>query len=226
MAISCIIPYYNEGDRLKKTLEVVTRISLIDEIVCVDDGSTDQVHQYIKQLFPSITLVRQEINQGKVAAIARGLHYTTHDTIFLLDADLEGLDSTELSQTITRYGQGDIDVLIMGRKSTNWFVRLNRGDIIFSGQRIVKKEDLIQTFSSKPTGYQLEIAMNKTLRQHRRRVGALISTSFTNTYKYKKWGYIGGWKRELSMAWSLIRFAGIREYISQILTFAKTEITL
>ncbi len=226
MSISCIIPFYNEGDRLKRTLDVVTQVVGIDEIICVDDGSTDEVHTYIKQLFPSIVLVRQETNQGKVAAIARGLHYATHDTIFLLDADLNGLDATELSKTAQRYMRGDLDVLIMGLRSTNWFVRLNRGDIIFSGQRILQKHDLQQTLQTKPTGYQLEIATNKTLRQHHRRVGALISTSFTNTYKHDKWGVIQGWKRELYMAWGIVCFAGPIEYLSQILTFAKREITL
>lgn len=226
MPLSCIIPFYNEGDRLKRTLDVVTHVVGIDEIICVDDGSTDEVHTYIKQLFPAIILVRQETNQGKVAAIARGLHYATHDTLFLLDADLEGLQSKELSQTITRYVQGDLDTLIMGRKASNWFVRINRGDILFSGQRIIHKNDLVQTISLKPTGYQLEIAMNTVLRKNKSRVGALISTSFTNTTKYKKWGVIEGWKREFSMAWSLVRFAGLKEYLLQIFTFAKTEITL
>ncbi len=226
MSISCIIPFYNEGERLKRTLDIVTLVPDIDEIICVDDGSTDGVHEYIRQLFPSIILIRQEVNQGKVAAIAQGVYRATHPTLFLLDADLEGLSTSELSRTIQRYTRGDIDVLIMGRRSTNWFVRLNRGDIIFSGQRIVTKEDVTKTISLKPKGYQLEIAMNKVLRQQKRRIGALMSTGMTNTYKYKKWGYVGGWYRELAMAWSLIRFAGIREYLSQVLTFAKTEITL
>jgi glycosyltransferase involved in cell wall biosynthesis len=226
MSISCIIPFYNEGDRLKRTLEVVTLVPEIDEIICVDDGSTDGVHEYIKQLFPMIHVVRQEVNQGKVAAISQGVYHATHSTLFLLDADLEGLDSRELSRTIQRYAHGDIDVLIMGRRSTNWFVRLNRGDILFSGQRIVTKEDIARTISLKPKGYQLEVAMNKVLRQQKRRVGALMSTSFTNTYKYKKWGHIGGWYREIAMAWSLVRFAGIGEYLTQVLTFAKVEIKL
>ena len=39
--ISCIIPAYNEGPRIKAVLDVVAAHPLIDEIIVVDDGSSD-----------------------------------------------------------------------------------------------------------------------------------------------------------------------------------------
>ena len=40
--ISIIIPAYNEEDKIKDTLENIKRINEINEILVIDDGSSDK----------------------------------------------------------------------------------------------------------------------------------------------------------------------------------------
>src|SRR3712207_243240 len=71
--LSCLIPFYNEGERIIKTLEVLNRIDGISQILCVDDGSTDHMADVIYEMFPSVTLLRLAENGGKAEAVRQGL---------------------------------------------------------------------------------------------------------------------------------------------------------
>ena len=44
--ISIIIPAYNEGSRIKKTLKPLVDHPLIDELIVVDDGSSDDTGKW------------------------------------------------------------------------------------------------------------------------------------------------------------------------------------
>lgn len=63
--ISCIIPIYNEKKRVCNILSVVTKINNIDEIICVDDASTDGTVNKIKSKFPTIKIIQHKKNYGK-----------------------------------------------------------------------------------------------------------------------------------------------------------------
>ena len=41
MRISCIIPAFNEGSTITNVIKNVKKVKVIDEIIVVDDGSTD-----------------------------------------------------------------------------------------------------------------------------------------------------------------------------------------
>ncbi|GHT55111.1 glycosyl transferase [Bacteroidia bacterium] len=96
--LSIIIPAYNEGKTIISLLQKVVNVSLIygiqKEIVIVNDCSQDATAELVKEYLAthadeSITLVQQEKNQGKGAAIRKGLEHITGDYIIIQDADLE-----------------------------------------------------------------------------------------------------------------------------------------
>ncbi|HBB37809.1 MAG: Glycosyl transferase family protein [Candidatus Magasanikbacteria bacterium GW2011_GWD2_43_18] len=220
---TCIIPFYNEGNRILDTLAVVTRVSSFSEIICIDDGSTDNALIDIQKQYPHVTLMTLPTNRGKSDAISAGLHATKTSDIFLIDADLQSLSHEELSSAIKKYETHHLDMLILGRHDSNLFVKMNRGDILFSGQRILSVTDLHEIFSVSPDKYQLEIAINTYMRKKKKHV-AWMASSLLNTYKSEKWGFFSGVSHELSMAWDIIRYAGPREYLAQIRTFAKQRV--
>jgi glycosyltransferase involved in cell wall biosynthesis len=103
--LSVVIPVFNEEARLRETLAAVGRhLSQLAaeratggfEIVVSDDGSRDRsvaLAEEVARELP-VKLLRGERNQGKGAAVRRGMLAAAGDPVFFFDADL----STPLSE--------------------------------------------------------------------------------------------------------------------------------
>jgi len=84
--ISCIIPAWNAVRFLAESVESVQAQSWpVDEIIVVDDGSTDDTAQVAASL-PGVTLIRQE-NAGACAARNAGIAVAKGDFVAFNDAD-------------------------------------------------------------------------------------------------------------------------------------------
>jgi len=90
MKISVVIPLYNKELYIRRTLESVLRQSApADEIVVVDDGSSDgSANEVLKVPDARIRLVQQP-NAGESAARNRGIAEAKSELIAFLDADDE-----------------------------------------------------------------------------------------------------------------------------------------
>jgi glycosyltransferase involved in cell wall biosynthesis len=87
MQISVIIPSYNRLHSLKRAIQsVLDQDCAVDELIVVDDGSTDETAIYIRHNFPHIKLI-QQTNRGVSAARNAGTKLARYDWIALLDSD-------------------------------------------------------------------------------------------------------------------------------------------
>ncbi len=98
MKISCILPSYNEESTIKKVIETIKKVKTIDEIIVVDDGSTDNTYVNAKQL--GVEVIRHEKNKGKGAAIKTGIHASKGDILLFLDSDLCNLSPKKITSII------------------------------------------------------------------------------------------------------------------------------
>jgi len=88
--LSIIIPVYNEKDTILKVIDKVKTLPLDKEIIVVDDGSTDRTREILKTVESNrIKIILKECNEGKGAAIRKGLEYAEGDYVVFQDADLE-----------------------------------------------------------------------------------------------------------------------------------------
>ncbi len=97
---SAIVPVYNEIKTVTDVLSALKAVPEISEIICVDDGSTDGSCELVKDNFPEIILIRHEKNQGKAEAVLSGLMAAQNNFILLIDSDLIGLKTKEISGAI------------------------------------------------------------------------------------------------------------------------------
>ncbi len=91
--LAVVIPTYNRGRSIRRCLDsVYSQTRLPDEIIVVDDGSTDGSTLGLKDQFPGIQVISQE-NQGVSAARNTGIGYANSNWIAFLDSDDVWLDS-------------------------------------------------------------------------------------------------------------------------------------
>jgi glycosyltransferase involved in cell wall biosynthesis len=85
--ISVIIPTYNRAGMLKEALEsALAQNRLPDEIVVVDDGSTDNTAQVVAGFGAKIRYIQQK-NAGPSAARNHGIAIATGEFVAFLDSD-------------------------------------------------------------------------------------------------------------------------------------------
>jgi glycosyltransferase involved in cell wall biosynthesis len=89
--LSVIVPVYNEERTLSEILQRVRAVDIPKEIIIVDDCSTDDSMDILKQEVrcPDTRVFRHRRNMGKGAAVRTGLQNVSGDIVLIQDADLE-----------------------------------------------------------------------------------------------------------------------------------------
>lgn len=87
-AITVAIPVYNGAKTIRTTLESIIQQSFSDlEIIVIDDGSTDQTADIVRQIDDSRIRLISYPNEGLAASRNRGIHQSQCELISFIDAD-------------------------------------------------------------------------------------------------------------------------------------------
>jgi len=117
MRLSVIMPVFNEEQTIETILNNVEAVGLADEIVVVDDGSTDGTRQILQRLADGNGLIRlhlHEKNKGKGAAVRTGIQAAQGELLLIQDADLE-YDPREYPELLRPIEEGKADVVYGSR---------------------------------------------------------------------------------------------------------------
>jgi len=117
-SLSILIPAYNEEKTIRKILERILSVALINdikkEIIVIDDCSKDSTYEIVQAFImehpgANIQLKQHAKNKGKGAAIHTGIQAATGDYLIVQDADLEydPMEFNELFQPVF-YDNADV----------------------------------------------------------------------------------------------------------------------
>lgn len=181
--ISAVVPAFNEEKKVGSLLQVLRSCPIINEIICVNDGSTDATYEEIKKI-PGIKLFNLRKNHGKSYAVTHGIKKASGDIIVLIDADLDNLKDKHIRRLISPLLSGKYDAVI-------GYYSYHSIDGLFkplSGERAYFKNDLLKYLNNiQNEGYGLELRLNYLFKD--KKVKVFEMKGVRHTLKHEKQPY-------------------------------------
>ncbi|MYD08913.1 MAG: glycosyltransferase family 2 protein [Chloroflexi bacterium] len=223
--LSVVIPCYNEVNTVEDVVTRVLEEAIVDEIIIVDDGSTDGSREVLQKLeaqgHSRVSVHYHERNQGKGAALTTGFGKATSDVIIIQDADFE-YDPREYALLLKPIQEGLATVVygsrFLGgtRKAMNfWNMVANKGLTLFTNilfnailsdmETCYKcfRREIVQGMTINARGFEFEPEFTaKVLRQGIRIVEVPISYYGREYDEGKKIK----WTDAPIAAWTLLRY--------------------
>ncbi|MFH0860347.1 MAG: glycosyltransferase [Candidatus Altiarchaeota archaeon] len=117
--ITAVVPAYNEENWIKNvltTLKEAKEAGIIDDIIVVDDGSTDRTGEIAKEL--GIRVIRHDTNKGKSEGFMTAARDAREsDIIFMTDADMTNLTPEKIEKFLNGIkGRDDVWMIRSGYK--------------------------------------------------------------------------------------------------------------
>ncbi len=171
MKLSVIIPVYNENKTILEIIRRVQATGLADEILAIDDGSTDGSRDLLAKISTgdTVKVFYHQKNQGKGKAVRTGIQNASGDLIIIQDADLE-YDPREYPTLLRPIQEGIADVVYGSR-----FLGAGRRPVLFWNMVANKILTLVTNvlynniLTDMETGYKLfrrQVALEMKLRAH------------------------------------------------------------
>lgn len=133
--LSVVIPFYNESPNVEPVLQELLAVldelnrnrHLTFEILCVDDGSTDDTLERLKHfvnLRPEVRVIHFGVNYGQTAALSAGFHHARGTYVVTMDGDGQN-DPHDIPALLDFLIEKNLDVVSGWRKDRKdpWLTR-------------------------------------------------------------------------------------------------------
>ena len=140
---TAIICVYNEEKTIKNVVLSVSEASIVNEIIVVNDGSTDNTKKIIEELKEEIDItdIHFEKNKGKGYAMAIGVENAKHGIIAFIDADQTNIVSGYIEKMISPLLKKECD-MVLGYSTVNILNQDVNPLKILTGERALYKDDI------------------------------------------------------------------------------------
>ena len=221
--VSCIIPAYNEEQRISAVLNIVKDHPLIEEIIVVNDGSKDNTHKIVES-FSGIKLISYAQNRGKTYALLRGNKESRNELIMFLDSDLNGLSKEDLTDLINPILNNQAEISLSLRKNSLLIFRALGLDFV-SGERVLNK-NLLPDFDAMLNlpGFGFESFLNRIIIEKKLRLKIVKWNKVSHARKSEKVGLIKGTFGDISMIKNIIQTIGLKGIFYQIIKMRSLKV--
>lgn len=186
--VSAIICAYNEEKTIQHVLFSVAESKAFDEIIVINDGSTDRTGQMIAECKQTIGLIDIHLpqNKGKGYAMASGIEQAKSAIIVFIDADLscQGLD--HIDQIIKPLLWREAD-MTLGYTTVRIFNREVNPMKVLTGERALFKEDILPLLPRmKESRFGVETLLYLYYRSKRLKMNFIHMRDLRHLTKYEK----------------------------------------
>ncbi len=178
--ITVLVPAYNEEKRILNVLGLLKQCDFLDEIIVINDGSTDQTLNLINK-FDYIKIINLKKNHGKGFAIATGIKKAKNEIILFIDGDLLNLKVLHIEKLVKSLVNNKYQVSI----GYPIFYSIDHLLKPISGERAYFKKDLMPHLKEiKKKGYGLELYLNYIFKNKKTKIFPL--NGVRNILKHNK----------------------------------------
>ena len=222
--LTVIIPCYNEINTIEEVINQVKNTSIKSkQIIIIDDFSTDGTREYLNSIEDkSIKVILQNKNQGKGAAIAKGINFAKGDISIIQDADLE-YDPNEYEKLINPILFNKADVVFGSRfqgaephRVVYFWHRVGNGfltlfsnimtDINLTDMETCYKAfrtEILKSVSIREKGFGFEPEITAKVARMKCRIYEVGISYFGRTYEE---GKKIGWRDGVRAIWCIIKY--------------------
>lgn len=210
-SIAAILPVYNEALNVAEVLGVLHETRILDEIILVDDGSTDRSVEILREAAagdPRMKILQHERNMGKGQAIFDGWAAASASIIVMVDADLKNLTPEHIQGLLAPIVERRADMTLGLFQGGHWNTDVSHWITPFlTGQRGLRAELLRYVSHEAARGYGFEVALSMAASQHgyRTRNVPLKGVWHTPSEYRSERGFWGGAAWKLHMYGQIIR---------------------
>ena len=225
--VSCIIPAYNEGDRILNVLNAVKNHSLIKEILVINNNSKDNTKQVVNSFIKSNKLKNLKLfdaneHQGKAYAMYYGINKAKGNTILFLDADLQNLNPENITNLVQPIINNEVDMTLGHRGDVHFFFKPFKFDP-WGGERAIKKQLFLEMPNYSHSKYGIESLINNFLIKAKKRIQVIPILNVTNTRKGKKSNYLGGIYEDYKMIKQIFLIMQFKTFIRDTFYIQKMQ---
>jgi len=187
MKTTAIICAFNEEETIKN---VVTAVSdyFFDEVVVINDGSTDKTDEIIRRItgLHNLKYISLSENKGKGYAMATGIENATGEIIVFIDADLSNLTEEHFSQLISPVFYKKADMVLGQANETLINYDLNPFKS-FTGERTLLKKDILPIIDKmKDSRFGVETLINLYYQSEGKKVKYIMLDGLKHPTKFDK----------------------------------------
>jgi glycosyltransferase involved in cell wall biosynthesis len=203
--VTVIIPAFNEEARIETVLMTMKHVDIVDEIIVVNDGSTDDTAAVVERCL-GVRLINKKTNEGKGAALVDGVNGSDGDILVFVDADLVGLEPKHIEDMVRPLLE-DSELMMTVGKFSGGRLRTDLPQTLvpfISGQRALRR-CFVEGVDLASTRFAIEMALTKHAQKTGAKVEEVIMNDVTHIMKEEKMGFArGAWAR-LGMYSDMVR---------------------
>lgn len=188
-SVTAVVCAFNEEHTIFGVLQVLSQYPYLDEIIVINDGSTDGTSAVLKAFKHNtmIHIIEFPENKGKGAAMAQGIRCSNNDILLFIDADLLNFNTRHVDKLILPLLDEKADMIVGYPTMNNAIEKIDPFKPL-TGERVVLKKDILPLLTRiEKSRFGVETLINLYYQTNKKRVQSVALRGLIHPVKLQKY---------------------------------------